>query len=63
MADGTWHLPAQAWSKAETGDDAIVITCYKGEWHARTEFDQCVKRDLDHDDIASIRREFAAQLI
>jgi hypothetical protein len=53
-----WDLPASAWSGCEYGEDSIKITLYEGEWSAMTEFDQCAHRQLDENEVASVRREF-----
>lgn len=61
--DGTysrWNLSASAWSGAEYGEDCIIVThdAATGEWHARTEFNQSTHRDLDDQELASVRAEF-----
>jgi hypothetical protein len=54
-----WNIPSQCWSGEEYGEDTIKITLSlsDGEWNGVTEMDQCVKRDLDDDDINQIREE------
>lgn len=53
-----WDLSAWGWSRAEFGEETIKIQVEDGRWYACTEADQCVRRDLDDADIASIRTEF-----
>ncbi|NTF17195.1 hypothetical protein G6L37_01965 [Agrobacterium rubi] len=54
-----WSFPANSWSGAQYGEDMIEITLHVDghEWWGSTEMDQCVKRDLDDEDILQIRRE------
>lgn len=54
-----WHIPSQCWSKEEYGEDTIKLTLDRSdkEWNGVTEMDQCVKRDLDEDEVLQIREE------
>lgn len=53
-----WDLPAHVWSGADFQDETIKITRNGDEWYGVTEVDQCVHRDLDDGEIASVREEF-----
>lgn len=55
-----WNLPAHGWSGADYCEDGIILIhdVKDGTWNARTEVDQCTRRDLDDDEVASIRAEF-----
>lgn len=53
-----WDLPASAWSCAESYEDSIKVCRQGAKWWASTERDQCVHRDLDANEIESIRNEF-----
>ncbi len=54
-----WSFPSACWSGEKYGEDMIKVTLYveAREWWAYTEMDQCVKRDLDDEDVAQIREE------
>lgn len=60
-----WDLPAQGWSRAEFADDTIKIQTdlTSGEWWACVERDQCVHRDLDAEEMESVRAEFALKAV
>ena len=55
-----WSIPSQCWSGEVYGEDTVMIWYQRGEnyWHGCTEMDQCVKRDLDEEDVEAIRKEF-----
>ena len=53
-----WDLPAHTWTGSTPSDDTISITFDHGEWSGVTEADQCVRRDLDDDEIVSVIEEF-----
>jgi hypothetical protein len=53
-----WVIPTDAWNE----DTIIIQREPDGRWIGRTEFDQCVKRDLDEDEIAAIRAEYGLRL-
>jgi hypothetical protein len=52
-----WDLPAQGWSRAKYNDENIKLVCENGVWWGQVERNQCVQRDLDDDEIISVRRE------
>jgi hypothetical protein len=54
-----WSFPSSCWSGEQYAEDMIKITLHvaEREWWGCTEIDQCVKRDLDDDDILQIREE------
>lgn len=55
-----WSIPSQCWSGEEYGEDMIKVYYEHDEkcWHAHTEMDQCVKRDLEAEDVDALRAEF-----
>ena len=54
-----WDLSAWAWSGAEYGEEGIkIIRDEDGTLSGCTEADQCVRRDLDDEQLASVIREF-----
>jgi hypothetical protein len=56
----SWSIPSHMWERTEYGDDTIKISLdvAAGEWTAVTEFNQNVSRDLDDEDVLSIRRQY-----
>lgn len=54
-----WRIPAHNWDGAEYGDEWLVVSCDESNWWATTEADQCVRRDLDADELAAVRRQFS----
>jgi hypothetical protein len=54
-----WSIPSQCWSKEEYGEDTIKITVDMNdkEWWGVTEMNQCVRRDLEEDEVLHIRDE------
>lgn len=54
-----WRLPSHMWSDGKYDEQEIHVNLYPdGEWTAHTEFEQNIQRDLDEDEVASVRVEF-----
>lgn len=56
----SWTIPSHMWERTEYGEDLIKISLdvASAEWSAVTEFDQNVSRDLDDEDVLSIRKQY-----
>ena len=55
-----WSIPSHVWSGEKYGEDMLKVWYdhADNDWHACTEMDQCVKRDLDSEEVEAIRQEF-----